>query len=58
MLLTKFEPFKDMNNFYGIIDNNPTIERNRSISRYAPQVNTREGEFAFHIDMDLPGMSR
>jgi len=58
MLLTKFEPFQDMNNFYRIIDNYPTIEENNSISRYTPQVNTREGEFAYHIDIDLPGMNK
>ena len=58
MLLTKFEPFKDINNFYRIIDNNPEIEGNKSIGRYVPQVNTREGEFAYHIDVDLPGMNK
>jgi len=58
MLLTKFEPFKDMNNFYKLIDTHPEVEVNKSIGRYAPQVNTREGEFAYHIDVDLPGMSK
>jgi len=58
MLLTKFEPFKDMNNFYKLIDTHPEVEVNKSIGRYVPQVNTREGEFAYHIDIDLPGMSK
>jgi len=58
MFLTKFEPFKDMNSFYKIIDNYPTIEENRAISGFTPKVNTREGEFAYHIDIDLPGMKK
>ena len=58
MFLTKFEPFKDMNSFYKIIDNYPTIEENRAISGFTPKVNTREGEYAYHIDIDLPGMKK
>jgi HSP20 family protein len=58
MFLAKFEPFKDIHNFYKIIDNYPTIEENRAISRFVPKVNTREGEFAYHIDVDLPGMKK
>jgi len=58
MLLTKFEPFKDINNFYRLLDTHPEVETNKSIGRYAPQVNTREGEFAYHIDIDLPGMNK
>ena len=58
MLLTRFEPFKGMQNFHRIIDNYPTIEENRAIKGFVPNVNTREGEFAYHIDIDLPGMSK
>ena len=58
MLLTRFNPTKEMDNFYRIIDNYPTIEENRAISRFVPKVNTREGEFAYHIDIDLPGMKK
>ena len=58
MLLTKFEPFKDINNFYRLLDTHPEVETNKSIGRYIPQVNTREGEFAYHIDVDLPGMNK
>ena len=58
MLLTKFEPFKDINNFYRLIDAHPEVEPNKAIGRYVPHVNTREGEFAYHIDVDLPGMTK
>ena len=58
MLFTRFNPTKEMDNFYRIIDNYPTIEENRAISRFVPKVNTREGEFAYHIDIDLPGMKK
>ncbi|MGB5866994.1 MAG: Hsp20/alpha crystallin family protein [Arcobacteraceae bacterium] len=58
MLLTRFEPFKGMQNFHRIIDNYPMIEENRAIKGFVPNVNTREGEFAYHIDIDLPGMNK
>jgi len=58
MLLTRFEPFKGMQNFHRIIDNYPIIEENRAIKGFVPNVNTREGEFAYHIDIDLPGMNK
>lgn len=58
MLLTKFEPFKGMQNFHRIIDNYPIIEENRALKGFVPNVNTREGEFAYHIDLDLPGMKK
>jgi len=58
MLLTRFEPFKGMQNFHRIIDNYPLIEENRAIKGFVPNVNTREGEFAYHIDIDLPGMNK
>ena len=58
MSLTRFEPFKGMQNFHRIIDNYPIIEENRAIKGFVPNVNTREGEFAYHIDIDLPGMNK
>ena len=58
MFLTKYNPSENMNNFYRIIDTYPSIEENRVISGFTPKVNTREGEFAYHIDIDLPGMKK
>jgi len=58
MFLTKYNPSENMNNFYRIMNYFPSIEENRVISGFTPKVNTREGEFAYHIDIDLPGMKK
>lgn len=54
MLLTKFDPFKQFKdlerNFYSYPSNN------ESVNGFVPIVNTREGESAYHIDVDLPGV--
>ena len=54
MFLTQFDPFK------------PTKEMEKSLYNYSnegvggfvPVVNTREGEFAYHVDVDLPGVKK
>ncbi|AXH11020.1 heat-shock protein Hsp20 [Malaciobacter halophilus] len=55
MLLTRFDPFKDLaefeKRFYKPI-------QNEGVSGFVPMVNTREGEFAYHIDVDLPGVKK
>lgn len=55
MLLTKFDPFKQLKdlerNFYN-------YSNNEGVSGFVPVVNTREGEFAYHIDVDLPGVKK
>jgi len=58
MFLTKYNPSENMNNFFKIMNNFPSIEENRVLSGFVPKVNTREGEFAYHVDIDLPGMKK
>lgn len=64
MLITKFDPFKDLRDlnrrFYNLSHSFPNVdtERESTISGFTPEVNTREGEFAYHIDVDLPGVSK
>jgi len=64
MLITKFDPFKDLRElnrrFYNLSHSFPSvdIDRESSISGFTPAVNTREGEFAYHIDIDLPGVAK
>lgn len=52
MLLTKFDPFKQLKeiekNLYTQVGNN------EGVTAFVPTVNTREGEFAYHVDVDLP----
>lgn len=62
MLVTRFNPFREFENMrrafssYPVVNVNSTEDTN--ISTFAPLVNTREGEFAYHIDVDLPGLKK
>ncbi len=58
MLMTRFDPFRDFVNMQRVFDNMPKGEEQTSISSFVPSVNTREGEFAYHIDVDLPGIKK
>lgn len=60
MLLTRFDPMREFMQMQKVFDNyNKTLSNsNASISAFTPQVNTREGEFAYHIDVDLPGVKK
>ena len=55
MLLTKFDPFKQIRelekNFYN-------QSNSEGVTAFVPVVNTREGEFAYHVDVDLPGVKK
>ena len=55
MLLTPYYPFKEMENrLFG----NRSIASQENVSTFTPNVNTREGEFAYHIDIDPPGVKK
>ena len=59
MLLTKYSPFAQIAEFEKSLFNKYNDSYHKSdISNFAPTVNTREGEFAFHIDADLPGVKK
>ena len=32
--------------------------KNEGVNAFVPVVNTREGEFAYHVDVDLPGVKK
>lgn len=57
MLISRFDPFKQLKefekNFYDVYP-----QKNEGVSGFVPIVNTREGEFAYHIDVDLPGVKK
>ena len=64
MYITKYDPFKDMrslrrsfNHLNSLFD---TMEDDKesAISSFTPSVNTREGEYAYHVDVDLPGVKK
>ena len=60
MLLTRYRPldeFRDyrtrMNSLLSEFDH-----KTSSLSDFTPVVSTREGEFAYHVDVDLPGVKK
>lgn len=63
MLVTRYNPGRTMRDFrrgFDILNGMLDGFNNESSLKYDfnPAVNTREGEFAYHIEVDLPGMSK
>ncbi len=61
MLLTKYNPldeFKDFTSRFNSLLSEFENKKSSSLSGFNPVVNTREGEFAYHIDADLPGVKK
>jgi len=61
MLLTKFDPMRDFRDLEKRMERAfkfPEIGELSTLSGFAPSVNTREGEYAFHIEVDLPGVKK
>lgn len=64
MLITRFDPFKDLRDlnrrFNYLSTSFPKMDLGdeSSISGFVPVMNTREGEYAYHIDIDLPGVKK
>lgn len=59
MLLTKFDPmreFKELEERFSSALKLPDISSD--FSSFKPSVNTREGEYAYHIEVDLPGVKK
>ncbi len=65
MLVTKYNPFNGFRNTrkrFDLLDSimssfDETIEGG-TIASFMPSVNSREGEFAYHIEVDLPGIKK
>ena len=59
MLLTKFDPFREFANMQKMFEAfNAPVASESSLGAFTPKVNTREGEFAYHIEVDLPGVKK
>lgn len=64
MLITKYDPFQDLKEinkrFFNLSSAFPKLDLDfdSSVSNFVPSVNTREGEFAYHVDVDLPGVKK
>ena len=65
MLVTRYNPNNQMREFRRSFDlfnsmfNNFQDEKVSSVSDdFSPTINTREGEYAYHIEVDLPGVKK
>lgn len=58
MLLTPYYPFKEIREIENRLFGNRPVASEESVSTFTPSVNTREGEFAYHVDVDLPGVKK
>lgn len=60
MYVTRYRPLSEMREIQRkFFENYPTFSKmENEIAAYTPQVNTREGEYAFHLDVDLPGVKK
>jgi len=58
MLLTRLDPLFEFANMQKTLDTLTKANTDTSISSFAPSVNTREGEYAYHIEIDLPGIKK
>lgn len=64
MLLTSYRPYRGLREFRSGFDMLNSMldkmedERERTLTAFTPSVNTREGEFAYHVEVDLPGVKK
>ena len=65
MYVTQYNPTKELQEFRkgfkyfdSFLDN--LLENKASLSKtdFSPTVNTREGEHAYHVEVDLPGVKK
>jgi HSP20 family protein len=66
MLVTRYNPldeFRDIRRGFDMLHNMiSSVEQNRgnevTLADFVPSVNTREGEYAYHVEVDLPGIKK
>lgn len=61
MLLTRFNPAKDFRDLEDKLMTAFTVPSEldtSNVSSFSPSINTREGEFAYHVEVDLPGVKK
>lgn len=59
MLIAKYDPFKGLRELEKkVVGNFPFIGDESDLSGFMPVINTREGEYAYHVEADLPGVQK
>lgn len=62
MLVTKYNPYTETRRGFDLLNTlmqtlDPVREES-AIASFVPRVNTREGEYAYHVELDLPGIKK
>lgn len=66
MFVTRYNPSRNMREFrrgFDLLnsmldDYIPASKENGFGTEFTPSINTREGEFAYHVEVDLPGIKK
>jgi len=62
MLVTKYNPYNEVRKsfdlFNSLIQNFDAAREESAIASFVPRVNTREGDYAYHVEIDLPGIKK
>ena len=61
MLITKFDPMREFRNLEDRMMNSLKLSADADVTNvtgFTPSVNTREGEYAYHVEVDLPGVKK
>ncbi|HFU77365.1 MAG TPA: Hsp20/alpha crystallin family protein [Epsilonproteobacteria bacterium] len=61
MLVTRYNPYSNARRGLGVVNqilNQLDSLSEENVSSFVPMVNTREGEFAYHVELDLPGIKK
>jgi len=61
MLITKFDPLREFRNLEDRMMNSLKLSTDvdvTNVTGFTPSVNTREGEYAYHVEVDLPGVKK
>ncbi|OHD84598.1 MAG: heat-shock protein Hsp20 [Sulfurimonas sp. RIFCSPLOWO2_12_FULL_36_74] len=59
MLLATYDSFKELKELEKrMLKGFPSMSQESALMGFSPVVNTREGEFAYHIEADLPGVKK
>ena len=65
MLVTRYNPYGQMKEFRKgfsflntMLDEMKNVESSTFKDDFSPTINTREGEFAYHVEVDLPGIKK
>jgi HSP20 family protein len=64
MLVTRYNPYTKVGMRRGLdvvnqlLNHLDDVQEEGIVSSFIPVVNTREGEFAYHVELDLPGIKK